>query len=361
MSPREAAKIEGDWPSVTMLVAGKDEAENIGACVESLLAQDYEDFELVIIDDRSTDGTAALARAAGGDDPRLRVLEVHELPEGWAGKNNAMAHGISQSTGRWLCMADADCRFTSPATVRVAMAYALNHKVDLLSVLPDLEMRGFWENVVQPVCGAIMVFWFKPDKVNDPAKPQAYANGAFMLFKRDIYDEVGGHAAVRDRLMEDLAFAQRVKRFGRRLAVVQGDGLVSVRMYTSFKKILNGWSRIFFGTFGTKKRLAVSLVVLLIVSLLPHVAALAGWIFYLLSGQKAALTAAIVATAAVALQMSVIYRFYKLAGARAALFWTYGLGCIMATVAIFKAFAKHRKGAKVQWRGTAYVGSGQQG
>lgn len=360
LTPFDAGAPAGERPFVSILVAGKDEAENIDACVRSLLSQDYGEFEVFVIDDRSSDGTAELARHAGCEDDRLRVLEVHELPAGWAGKNNAMAHGIAQSAGDWLCMTDADCRFISPAALRVAMGYALAEKVDFLSVLPNLEMQGFWENVIQPVCSGIMVVWFNPSKVNDPKRPHAYANGAFMLIKREMYDRIGGHEAVKDRLMEDLAMAQRVKRTGGVLRVVQGDGLVSVRMYTSLAKILNGWSRIFFATFGTKLRLAASLGVLLVMGLLPYFTAVIGWTNWALGGSPAWFVAALVGSAAVAAQQSVIYRFYRLAGACAALCWTYGLGCVMAVLAIFKSFSKHRRGAKVRWRGTAYAGSGQQ-
>jgi chlorobactene glucosyltransferase len=220
-------------------------------------------------------------------------------------------------------------------------------------------MQGFWENVIQPVCSGIMVFWFNPAKVNDPRKRQAYANGAFMLIKRSMYQRIGGHEAVKDKLMEDLAMAQRVKADGGVLRVVQSDGLVSVRMYTSLARILNGWSRIFFATFGTKRRLAVSLGVLLIMGLLPYATAAAGWALWATAGKTVWLAAALAGSAAAAAQVSVIYRFYRLAGACAGLCWTYSLGCVMAVLAILKSFSKHRRGTAVHWRGTAYVGSKQ--
>jgi cellulose synthase/poly-beta-1,6-N-acetylglucosamine synthase-like glycosyltransferase len=359
LTPWDAGPPAAQRPLVSLLVAGKDEAENIGACVRSLLEQDYDKLEVFVIDDRSSDGTAELARQAGDEDDRLRVLEVRELPPGWAGKNNAMAHGVAQASGQWLCMTDADCRFVSPAAVRVALGYALANNVDFLSVLPNLEMHGFWENVMQPVCSGVMIIWFNPAKVNDPARPHAYANGAFMLIRRSAFESIGGHEAVKDRLMEDLAMAQRVKRSGGVLRVVQGDGLVSVRMYTSLAKIMNGWSRIFFATFGTKRRLGVSLGVLLMMGLLPYVTAAAGWTAWATGSGTPWLAAAIAGTAAALAQISVIYRFYLLAGACAALCWTYPLGCIMAVLAIFKSFGKHRRGAAVNWRGTAYAGTKQ--
>ena len=360
LTGREAGPPAGTTPAVSILVAGKDEAANIDACVRSLLGQDWENLEVIVIDDRSSDATAELARQAGGGDGRLRVLQVRELPAGWAGKNHAMWRGAAVARGAWLCMTDADCQFTSPRAVRAALGYALAEEIDLLSVLPNLEMRGFWENVIQPVCSAIMVFWFNPASVNDPRRRTAYANGAFMLFRREAYDAVGGHEAVKDRLMEDMAFAQRVKQAGRRLRVVQGEEMVRVRMYDSLGAILRGWSRIFFGTFGTKGRLAITLVVMLMMGLLPYATALAGWIVWSAGGPGAWLAAALLGTAAAAAQVSVIYRFYRLAGARAALCWTYGLGCVMAVVALLEAFGKHRRGATVRWRGTSYGARGGQ-
>ena len=141
------------------------------------------------------------------------------------------------------------------------MGYALREQVDLLSVLPVLETQTVWERIIQPVAGAVMVFWFNPIRVNDPARKAAYANGAFMLIRKEAYEKVGGHAAVRRQLNEDLHMAKLIKQQGLRLRVVQNDGLYLTRMYRNFHETWRGWSRIFYGCFGTVRQLLISAAV----------------------------------------------------------------------------------------------------
>ncbi len=343
-------------PLVSVVVAAKDEQDNIEACVRSMLRQDYPNFEMIVVNDRSTDRTAEIVEGIAAEDGRLRLINVRRLPEGWCGKNHAMHTGIADSRGEWLCMIDADCRQDSARTLWVALDYARQTGADLLSVLPNLEMHGFWENVVQPVCGGIMMIWFHPDKVNDPAKPHAYANGAFMLIRRSAYQRIGTHEAVKGEVNEDMHMAARVKAAGMKLRVVRNEGLYAVRMYSSLRGIVRGWSRIFFGTFGTLRRLSASLAVVLMVSLLPYAAAAFGllasaagaeptWLFTLCGA---------LGLATVAMQISVIFRFYRLIHARPALAWTYALGCLVSAAALLGAMTKLRRGATVTWRNTAY-------
>jgi cellulose synthase/poly-beta-1,6-N-acetylglucosamine synthase-like glycosyltransferase len=350
---------DDDGPLISVLVAAKDEEGCIEQCVRTMLGQEYRNFELIVVNDRSTDRTAQIVQAIAQQDARVRLMNVQHLPEGWCGKNNAMQVGIAQARGEWICMTDADCRQTSPRTLSIALAYAGQRQADLLSILPTLEMRGFWENVVQPVCGGIMMIWFHPDKVNDPARPQAYANGAFMLIRRQAYERIGTHEALKDKLNEDMHLAARVKQAGLRLHVVQNQGLYLVRMYTSLRGILRGWSRIFYGTFGTLKRLTISALVMVFVSLMPYLAAAFGLIWAAAGAQPQALLAAcgLTGLAAAALQLTAIYRFYGLIGARQGMAWSYPLGCGVALAALLMSLSKLRKGSKVAWRNTTYVRS----
>jgi hypothetical protein len=325
-----------------------------------MLRQDYPRFEVIAIDDRSQDRTAEIVHDLAARDSRLRLVQIDSLPEGWCGKNHAMWQGIQTAKGEWLCMIDADCRQTSDRTLSVAVRHALDGGVDLLSVLPQMEMRGFWEQVVQPVCGGVMMIWFKPQKVNSPTAPQAYANGAFMLMKRSAYEAVGTHEAVRQQPNEDMHIAARVKAGGLRLRVVRNEELYVVRMYTSLPAIIRGWSRIFFGTFGTLRRLTVSLAVLTTMGLLPYATAAVGLGGWLAGAQPGGLllAAGLVGLAAVAMQVSVIARFYRFIHGRPGLAWTYPLGCVMAMWAAVLAIGKLRRGARLVWRATAYATQG---
>jgi len=343
-------------PLVSVVVAAKDEEEAIESCVQTMLTQDYPNFEVIVCNDRSDDQTGVIVQRLADEDPRLRLINITDLPDGWYGKPNAMQHGIAAAKGDWIVMIDADCRQLSTRTLSVAMQVAMDEQTDLLSVLPILEMKGFWENVIQPVCGAIMMIWFRPDRVNNPEHPAAYANGAFMLIKRSAYEAIGTHEAVRQELNEDMRMADLTKRAGLRLRVVRSHGLYVVRMYTSLKRIVRGWSRIFFGTFGTLKRLSLSMLVMLLMSILPYVTGLLG-LGLICGGTDSPWwqAGAAVGLAVVAIQLTAIVRFYRLASAKPSLFWTYPLGCLFALLCLGLALRKLLPGAEVVWKSTPYA------
>lgn len=349
-----------DPPRVTVIIPAKDEGHNIEACVRSWQQQDYPNFEVLVCNDRSTDQTGPIVDRLAADDPRLRVLHIEELPAGWCGKGHAIWKAAGQTHGEWICMTDADCRQTSNRTLSVAMQYATDHAVDLLSMLPRLEMKSLWENVVQPVCGGVMMIWFHPDRVNNPKRRNAYANGAFVLMPRTAYEAVGTHAAIPNVLMEDMQLARRTKDAGLHLEVVRTRGLYRVRMYTCLGEILRGWSRIFLGSFGSLRRLTASLLVLLVMGLLPYATAALGFAMAASGAEPSAWwwACGVVGAATVLLQASVVFRFYTLMDARPALAWTYLLGCIVAIVAVTVAITKLRPGSKVVWKGTTYAGKG---
>ncbi len=360
-----------DAPFVSVLIAGKDEEANIERAVRSMLRQDYPNFELIVINDRSTDRTPRILESLKAEDAtgRLRVLHITELREGWFGKNNAMREGVAVARGEWLCFGDADCEQTSERCLSMAVRHAMENKCDFLSVLPRLATESLWERIIQPVAGAVMVFWFDPRKVNDPADPAAYANGAFMLMSRDCYDALGGHDAVKTEVNEDMHMARICKERGRKLLVCQNDDLYTVRMYANLGQIWRGWSRIFYGCFGTFRRLRVSALMLLCTNVFPYASLLIaaavlgfaggavanhGWYWV---GGAAAL--------AVAAQLSVITRFYKLSYANPWLAPTFIVGAVVCIGMLINAMFKLKGRTTVTWRGTTYqadkvVGAGTQ-
>ncbi|MBN1942849.1 MAG: glycosyltransferase [Phycisphaerae bacterium] len=347
---------ESTAPKLSLIVAAKDEQDNIESCVRSLLSQEYPDFEVIACNDRGADRTGEILDRIAAEDARLRVIHVRDLPDGWKGKNHALHLASQVATGECLFFTDADCRLTSPRTLMVAVREMNSRGVGLLSILPNLAMRGFWENAIQPACSGVMMVWFEPGKVNDPAKPHAYANGAFILMRRDAYDAVGGHEAIRGALQEDMTLAQRVKRAGLGLAVVRSVGLYDVRMYTTLGQILRGWRRIFFGSFPTVGKLFLPLLLILLMGLLPYAAAVVGLTLAAAGVSPTAWwrAAGLTGVAAALLQLSVIYRYYKLIYADPRYFWTYPLGGAIMVGILLAAMAKHLPGAKLTWKGTSY-------
>jgi len=338
-------------PSVSFLVAAKDEDANLHRCVDGLLAQDYPRLQIVVIDDRSTDRTGAIIDEYARREQRFTAVHVEQLREGWFGKNNAMREGVARASGEWLCFSDADCCYDSPHLLAAAMRFALRERVDVLSVLPRLEAGTFWERVVQPVAGAIMVFWFPPQRVNDPAAPTAYANGAFLLMSRRTYEALGGHEPVRATLNEDMHIARRTKQAGLRLRVIRGGDLYRVRMYVGLKAIWRGWSRIFYGCFGTFPRLLASVLMLSVLSVSPYLT-------LALSPLAARGAAWLAAGAAIAIlaQQSVLWRFYRVTGNGRAWALTYPFGALLCLGMTLNAMRRLGGAVETTWRGTSYRG-----
>jgi len=347
-------------PRVSIVVAAKDEEADIEACLRSLLDQDYPDFEVIAVNDRSTDRTLEVMRRvereAGG---KLTVVDVDHLPSGWCGKNHAMHQGVSRATGDWFLFTDADCRQTSTRSVSLAMQEVLTHEVDFLSITPVLETRTTWERIFQPVCALVLIFWFLPEKVNDPNKNNAYANGAFMLLSRRGYDAMGGHVKVAAEINEDIHMARHAKAIGLKLRVVENEGLYVTHMYNTMREAWRGWSRIFFGSFASLRRVLIAISFLLTFSLLPWVSMITAWVTWLTVGGHSAHPWGIAAglwTTIVVIEQLVTMRIYKVVGGGR--FWSlfYVVGCAAVLGILINAMLKILGAGSTTWRGTTYRG-----
>jgi len=341
---------------VSIIVPAKDEEANIAAALETLLAQDYPEIEIIVVDDRSTDGTADVVRRVAERDARVRLVQVAELPEGWFGKPHAMHVGAGEARGRWLLFVDADCR-QAPHSVRAGVHFLADAGGDMLSLWPVLEMHGFWENVVQPVAGSVLVAWFRPDRVNDPRRRVAFANGQYILFRREVYEAVGGHAAVRSELVEDIAMARIVKGAGHRLLNAVGADLFTTRMYDSLRAMYWGWARIYGGGFKSAGRLVAVMALTFLFTLFPFLV-LAGAACAVAAGARAPWVLATLglSAAAIVFILATMRRLYLLSRANPWYLAFYPLAVTL--VLAFEAGAIVRAlGLKgVTWRGTTYRG-----
>lgn len=232
-------------PLVSAIIPAKDEQETLPDCLESVCAQAYPRLEILVVDDRSTDRTAEIARAAADRDPRVRLISIRELPAGWTGKTHALHVASAQAAGQWLWFIDADTRHHANS-LSIVLEYARRHRAKLASLLPEMRCESFWERVVQPLCGIVLMRTYPLFRVNNDRNPLAFANGQYILIERDAYDEAGGHAAVRDRFVEDIFLARRVKALGHPIRTAMTTDISSTRMYTSLSTLIRGWSRILY-------------------------------------------------------------------------------------------------------------------
>lgn len=263
-TPR-AARRTSPSPEVSVIVPARNEEACLGACLESLLGQEGVSFEVVVVDDGSTDRTREIASSF----PSVTALAADPLPTGWCGKPNACATGGRHARGDWLLFTDADTVHL-PGSLARSLREAREHRVALLSYSPAQELRGLAQRAVMPVIFAELASFYRPAEVNDPLSRAAAANGQYMLIAREAYDAVGGHAAVATSLLEDVALAQAVKRSGRKIRFRFGGDGVRAHMYRSFAQMREGWTKNLALLFPSPERLAA-------LRLFEFVAIAGGW------------------------------------------------------------------------------------
>ena len=237
-------------PRVSVLVPARNEENHIGDCVRLLLAQDYPDFEVVVLNDHSTDRTGEILAALSAGDARLRVLAGNDLPAGWLGKHWACQQLAETSDGELLLFTDADTRH-GPRSVRHGVAALDAEGADLLTALPHEETITWAEQLVVPVVPWSM-FTFLPLAVAYRSRSPALSAtiGQYMLFRRSVYAQVGGHASVRDDPVDDIALGRRIKAHGFRWRLADATRDVRCRMYQNASQVFDGFSKNLFSGFG---------------------------------------------------------------------------------------------------------------
>jgi chlorobactene glucosyltransferase len=243
----ERREPSSELPSLSIIVPARNEERQIERCVRSLLATRHPDFELIVLDDRSSDATRAILESIAREEPRLRVVAGLPLPEGWIGKSWALAQGAKASRGAWLLFTDADT-VHEPIAAASAQSWAIEHRCAALSLLTDQETESLAERLFLPTILFVILIAIGPlEEINDPCRTDvALFNGQYVLASREAYDAIGGHAAVRGEIAEDLELARLFKRDGRfRTALVGANALVRTRMYRSLGEIWGGFVKNF--------------------------------------------------------------------------------------------------------------------
>jgi hypothetical protein len=238
----------GFLPLISGIIPARNEEASIARVVDSVAAQ-AEVGEVIVVDDQSTDETPRVLRELAARIPKLKIIEAGELPPGWVGKNHAVAIGAAAATGEWLLFTDADT-FHYPGSARRALADAAEHAADLVSYSPEQEFGAWWDHSLVTFVFCRLGAKFPYERVNDPARPDAAANGQYVFVSRACYDAVGGHAALAGEVLEDVAFARRVKGSGHRIYLTAPAGVVRTRMYRSFGAMWEGWTKNLYALVG---------------------------------------------------------------------------------------------------------------
>jgi len=233
------APLPSQLPLVSTIVPARNEERNIDRCARGITGQEYPALEMVFVDDDSQDATPDILAGYAARDPRVKIVHTGGKPVGWNGKQWACHSGAQEASGEWLCFMDADT-YAEPDLITRTLSFAEANGIDMLTLQPWYEMQGLWERIVLPSGLPSLLLFFPPERVNNPNTKMSMANGQFILIRRAVYDAVGGHEAVRSRMMDDFSLAEIVKGAGHRLFVADGMDVMRVRLYRNLREIRSG-------------------------------------------------------------------------------------------------------------------------
>jgi chlorobactene glucosyltransferase len=332
-----------DASLISVLVPARDEAASIGACVHSLLAQDYPNFEIIVLDDESSDGTAEIVRR----DPRVHVIAGAPRPDGWTGKNWACHQLATHARGAVLCFVDADT-ILSPDALSGAVGELQEHDLGLVSLLLKTDTETVSEAVLMPMVNHALLAFLPAALMERSAHPDlAVALGPFMMMRREAYTAAGGHAAAPEHIVDDVQLARAVKASGHRVGLRNGSNLVHTRWYEGFREIWDGFSKNAYGGLAYRPGVAFAALFLLAPAL----------IFPFLRFGAAVSTGG--ALALPALQVSLILGT-RVITSRAGKdpMWSVPLHPVMIAVwagALARSMVLARTGREIEWKGRKYA------
>ena len=265
---------EGELLSIC--IPARNEEKNIAQCVRAALDSRWPNIEVVVVDDRSEDQTSSCAIEAANNDPRFHLIQGEEPAIGWAGKPWTCSRAAKESRGAWLLFIDADVCLDPDAGAAAVMT-AQERSLDLLSFFGRWTLLSFWESCLIPAVGWFIRGSINFDHVNHPARADGFANGQFILMRRSSYMEMEGHGAVRDQVLEDVRLAQVVKRAGYRAEVRPASWSFSVRLYTSFWEVVQGYTKNLYEGMNRNPIVGIAAVLFIVFgSVIPFIGFLGG-------------------------------------------------------------------------------------
>jgi Glycosyl transferase family 2 len=329
---------------VSILFSALDEAEKLPAALATFLAQDYADYEVIAVDDRSKDATGQILDAAARGNPRLKVVHVTSLPAGWLGKPHGLQKAFELCTGEWLVLTDADVRF-EPNVLRTTVALAEKQNWDHLTLLCHAEMFTLGEKIAMTFFAMSFMLGLRPWRASDPHSRAYIGIGAFQLLRRNAYEKMGTHRRLAMEVVDDVKVGKLVKEAGLRSGVARAGRAVTVRWHAGLGNIIRGTTKNFYATTGFRLWVAVGQVAgNLLMFVLPWVALpfVHGWarIFAVM-----AIVLPLMAQAGAAMEFEES-PFYAV---------TQPLGALIVCWMIVRStFVTLRQGG-IRWRGTFYA------
>jgi len=338
-----------DLPSLSIVVPARNESAVVEQSLASILKDAPPGSDVVLIDDRSWDGTREIVRRMAREDSRLKVLTVDQLPQGWLGKNHALQIGADESEGDWILFTDADVHF-EPGCLARALDYARRSEIDHLVVAPRMKTHGFWERVFVSFFVVALLTWLRAWRVNQRGGRGFFGIGAFNMVRRPAYERAGQHEALKDEVIDDLVLGRNLRMTGSRQRIIGGKGCLWVRWNVGLWGLIKGVEKNAYAGFGYNPlRLILGCLALTAVTMVPAAS--------LFMGDAKAIASGLGVYSAFAV-------CYRLAGRHSDVPWlyfvTFGLGAFLQVLAILRSAILYHVRGGVKWKGTVYkkVGKG---
>ena len=336
------------YPYISVCIPTRNEERDIKNCVKSVLNQDYPNFEVIVVDDNSSDNTAKIVRSMTEEYPNLIFIAGAQLAPGWMGKPYALHQAYQKSRGQYLLFTDADLMYRSHA-LKTAMHTMICKDLDLLTLMPAAIFGSFWERVVQPVIFGFIAALTSFRKVNSSNHQSAMGFGAFLLFKKVSYQKIGGHLSVANEVLEDIMIAKKTKLNGLSILAADGKHLFAIRMYHSMKEIWVGWRKnIFLAMKKSILRAFYYMVMVLCFLLTPYIVVMCNlwlgtgslWLGISLLGPALSLAAGLGLCHELGLERKNVFLF--------------PLGAIVMVVIMFNSMVQTLLLERIEWRGRTY-------
>lgn len=254
----EDCKGTAESPKISVILPARDEQEHIGRCLESLLDQTYENYEIIAVDDSSKDQTGQIIASMSEQNDRLVHVTAKPKPDGWMGKNWACVEGCSRATGQLLLFTDADTKH-GRNVISLAVNHMLERRLDALTAIPRILALDFWTRVTLPMLSVFLHTRFSALRVNDPSKKTGYFFGSFFIIKKEAYESVGGHAGVKHEIIEDGALGRKVKEAGLAMRMVSADKHIDAVWARDASTLWHGLRRLMVPLYLQNRRTAVSI------------------------------------------------------------------------------------------------------
>lgn len=331
------------WPSVSAIIPARDEERSLQAALRSRLRDGYPALQLVVVDDRSTDGTPDVIARIVAEDERVVAIRIDELPHGWLGKVHALSQGVAAATGEWLLVSDADVHM-APEGLRRAVAYCDSRELDFLALVPEFRSTSALVNVLWTVFMRTLGTFVDPAAVRDPRSKTTMGSGAFMLARRSVFERTPGYEHLRLETTDDIALGMMMKSAGARCDFANGYGIASISIYGSLGEFFRGVEK----NAGSLARVpfaavAAAIAVAAFFELSPLLALASGVAWAQWLGAVAVVVATVAAAAALWVNTRMLLP---------ALLWP--IGWMMVAAGIVRAAWLFKRRGGAMWRDTFY-------